>query len=76
MRWASYSRSGFGNACFSLDPENDFTTKLIDVFPDGRAIYLCQGVIRSIGAPEAGGTRGRLVLEFCPGWPLSIVAAP
>ncbi len=25
----------------------DFTAKLIDVFPDGRAIHLCQGIVRT-----------------------------
>jgi len=28
-------------------PDTDFTAKLVDVFPDGRAINLCEGIIRA-----------------------------
>jgi putative CocE/NonD family hydrolase len=31
----------------STAPSTDFTAKLVDVFPDGRAINLCQGVVRT-----------------------------
>jgi putative CocE/NonD family hydrolase len=33
-------------------PSTDFTAKLVEVFPDRRAAYLCQGVVRVIGAPS------------------------
>ena len=41
----------------SSAPDTDFTGKLVDVFPDGRAIYLTDGIIRaryrnSLAAPE------------------------
>ena len=28
-------------------PDTDFVAKLIDVFPDGRAINMCEGIIRA-----------------------------
>ena len=31
----------------SSAPNTDFTAKLVDVYPDGRAIELCQGIIRA-----------------------------
>ena len=31
----------------SSAPDTDFTGKLVDVFPDGRAIYLTDGIIRA-----------------------------
>lgn len=31
----------------SSAPDTDFTVKLVDVFPDGRAINLCDGIIRA-----------------------------
>jgi hypothetical protein len=38
----------------SSAPSTDFTAKLIEVFPDGRAVPLCQGVVRtSVGVAQA-----------------------
>ena len=42
----------------SSAPDTDFTGKLVDVFPDGRAIFLTDGIMRaryrnSLAAPEA-----------------------
>lgn len=31
----------------SSAPDTDFTAKLVDVFPDGRALIVCEGVIRA-----------------------------
>jgi putative CocE/NonD family hydrolase len=31
----------------STAPDTDFTAKLVDVYPDGRAINLCEGIIRA-----------------------------
>jgi len=31
----------------STTPDTDFTAKLVDVYPDGRAINLCEGIIRA-----------------------------
>jgi uncharacterized protein len=28
-------------------PSTDFTAKLVEVFPDGSAIHLCQGIVRT-----------------------------
>ena len=37
----------------SSAPSTDFTAKLIEVFPDGSAIHLCQGVVRtSVGVAQ------------------------
>lgn len=41
----------------SSAPDTDFTGKLVDVFPDGRAIYLTDGILRaryrnSLAEPE------------------------
>jgi putative CocE/NonD family hydrolase len=41
----------------SSAPDTDFTGKLVDVFPDGRAIFLTDGILRaryrnSLAAPE------------------------
>jgi uncharacterized protein len=41
----------------STTPDTDFTGKLVDVFPDGRAIYLTDGILRaryrnSLAQPE------------------------
>jgi putative CocE/NonD family hydrolase len=32
-------------------PSTDFTAKLVEVFPDTRPVYLCQGVVRAVGGP-------------------------
>ena len=31
----------------STSPDTDFTAKLVDVFPDGRALIVCEGVVRA-----------------------------
>lgn len=31
----------------STAPDTDFTAKLVDVFPDGRALIVCEGIIRA-----------------------------
>ncbi len=31
----------------SSAPDTDFTARLVDVYPDGRAMYLCEGVLRA-----------------------------
>jgi uncharacterized protein len=55
----------------SSAPDTDFTGKLVDVFPDGRAIYLTDGIIRaryrkSLAEPEplTPGEPGRLTLDL------------
>ena len=46
-------------ALFALSdaPDTDFTGKLVDVFPDGKALILCEGILRAryrngLGKPE------------------------
>ena len=36
-------------------PSTDFTAKVIEVFPDGRTIHLCQGVVRTGAATDDRG---------------------
>jgi putative CocE/NonD family hydrolase len=31
----------------SSAPDTDFTARLVDVYPDGRAMYVCEGVVRA-----------------------------
>ena len=47
-------------------PDTDFTAKLVDVFPDGQARNLCDGILRlryrtSLRKPELGQTRRRSI---------------
>ncbi|WP_062650024.1 CocE/NonD family hydrolase [Streptomyces maremycinicus] len=54
----------------SSAPDTDFTAKLVDVFPDGRAELLCDGIVRvghrarlNGAGPPAPGTVHRLRIE-------------
>ena len=52
----------------SSAPSTDFTAKLIEVFPDGSTIRLCQGIVRtSVGVTPRSGARRGVPLRDRPG---------
>ena len=50
----------------SSAPSADFVARLVDVYPDGRAINLCDGIERVVSANGVSGTVIELVLRLSP----------